>query len=408
MDQTQKLAILEKLISFKSVNDHEKQVAQYLQSLLTQAGIDSQLVPVAGDRANLVAEIGSGKPVLAITGHMDVVDVELDNWHTDPFKLTAKGDKLYGRGATDMKAGLAALVIALIELKESATPINGTIRLLATAGEEVGQQGAQVLFEQGYMKDVDTLLVAEPSGYMAPYASKGELDIHLNSVGKAAHSSMPQFGNNAVEHLINVLQQIEQKVQPLMAAAHNEVLGDTVFNIDVIHGGSQDNAIPGSAYAVLNIRTIPELANQEILTAIKTVIADYNQATTGQISMDVNMDIIPILGNPDAKIIKLIQQVAVPFEKKYYQEAMDSADLAQKKQASQLMNLEFATDKIIPVGISGGTDASKLLFDHPTGANYVMFGPGNDNPHQDNEYVSQTMYLQFVEIYKQLFTKFFG
>ncbi|UQS81486.1 ArgE/DapE family deacylase [Bombilactobacillus folatiphilus] len=406
MNQTQKMAILEKLISFKSVNDHEKQVAKYLQELLKDADIDSTLVPVEGDRANLVAEIGSGKPILGITGHMDVVDVELDNWQTDPFRLTAKGDKLYGRGSTDMKAGLAAMVIAMIELKQNQTPFNGTIRLMATAGEEVGQQGAKVLFDQGYMQDVDTLLVGEPSGYLAPYASKGELDIHINSVGKAAHSSMPQFGNNAVEHLIDVLNQIKQAVNDLMADVHNDVLGDTVFNIDVIHGGSQDNAIPGSANAVLNIRTIPELTNQKILETIQSVIDQYNASTTGQISMDVNMDIIPIVGKADAQIIKLVQQVAAPYAKDYYTNTLSAADLEQKKKQSSMIGVEFAPDQIMAVGIAGGTDASRLLFDKPTGANYVMFGPGNDNPHQDNEYVSQTMFLQFIEIYKELFTEF--
>lgn len=80
---------------------------------------------------------------------MDVVEVDKENWATDPFKLVEKDDMFYGRGVTDMKAGLAALVIAMIELKEAGTQLNGTIKLLATGGEEVGQPGAEKLTEQG-------------------------------------------------------------------------------------------------------------------------------------------------------------------------------------------------------------------------------------------------------------------
>ncbi|UQS83691.1 ArgE/DapE family deacylase [Bombilactobacillus thymidiniphilus] len=408
MKNSQKLEILQKLISIPSVNDHEKQVAEYLQSLLQTVGINSEILPLDGDRANLVAEIGSGKPVLAVTGHMDVVDVERENWQTDPFELTQKGDRLYGRGSTDMKAGLAALVITLMELKEQQVPLNGTVRLLATAGEEVGQQGAQKLFEAGYMNDVDTLLVAEPSGFRVPYASKGELDLHIKSRGKAAHSSMPKLGNNAVEHLINVLNNIKESMQQAIDDATNEVLGDTVFNIDTFHGGSQDNAIPGFAEAVLNIRTIPELDNQKILAIIQQQIDQYNQSTNGEISMEIGMDIVPIVGKKDSKIIKLIQQIAQPYLKQYSKDQHYTAENLQKlQQMASLSGMEFSKDQLLTMGVSGGTDASKLLIDKPTGANYVMFGPGNDNPHQDNEYVSLEMYQDFIEIYQKLIIAFF-
>lgn len=404
MNEEDKIAILSKLISYKSVNDHEKQVALYLQSLLHENGIESKLVPVSGDRANLVAEIGTGKPVLAISGHMDVVDVQEKNWNTDPFQLTEQGDKLYGRGTTDMKAGLAAIVIALIELKQSKTPINGTIRFMATAGEEVGQEGAEVLQKEGYMKDVDSLLIAEPSGFIAVYASKGELDIDIKSIGKAAHSSMPALGNNAVEHLLNVLNDIQKQLKNLMDEAENEVLGKTVFNIDVIKGGTQPNAIPGSAEAVLNIRTIPELPNQKILDIIQNTIDQYNAHTTGQIALECGMNIVPILGNKDARLLKLVQKIGQPYLQK---QNYTAEQIKQFEQQAKLSGIPFSADEILAVGVSGGTDASKFFIDQPTNCNYVVFGPGNGNSHQDNEFVSKAMYLEFIEIFKKVIVEFF-
>ena len=98
-------------------------------------GISSRLLEYSTTRADLFAEIGTGHPILAICGHMDVVSPgELDQWHTDPFKLTNKDGKLYGRGATDMKSGLAALVIAMINIHEHHLIKHGSIRLLATFG----------------------------------------------------------------------------------------------------------------------------------------------------------------------------------------------------------------------------------------------------------------------------------
>jgi Acetylornithine deacetylase/Succinyl-diaminopimelate desuccinylase and related deacylases len=102
----EKVQILADLVAIKSVNDHELQVAKYLQLLFAKYGITAKLLPLAANRADLVAEIGSGAPVLGVSGHMDVVTAgELTQWHSDPFTLKERDGHLYGRGATDMNRG---------------------------------------------------------------------------------------------------------------------------------------------------------------------------------------------------------------------------------------------------------------------------------------------------------------
>ncbi len=109
------LKILADVIKIPSVNDHELTVAKYLQALLAKYDISAKIYPITGDRANLVAEIGHGQPVLAVSGHMDVVAAgDLAAWDTNPFTLVEKSGQLFGRGVTDMKAGLVALVAAMI------------------------------------------------------------------------------------------------------------------------------------------------------------------------------------------------------------------------------------------------------------------------------------------------------
>lgn len=123
MDKKEKVDLLQKMIEVKSVNGNEKDVADILKKVLDDAGIQNEILPFGDNRANLVATLGEGHPVLAVSGHMDVVEVDKENWDTDPFELVEKDDMFYGRGVTDMKAGLAALVISKVELKEAGTPL---------------------------------------------------------------------------------------------------------------------------------------------------------------------------------------------------------------------------------------------------------------------------------------------
>lgn len=191
----QKVGILSEIVAIPSVNDNELAVAQYLEQWLNRYDIDTHIDYISGQRANLIATIGSGKPVIAVSGHMDVVNEgNHEDWTSPPFELTERNGHLYGRGAADMKSGLAALVIAMIEIKASGQLKHGTIRLLATAGEEMEQAGSAQLYRKGYMDDVDALVIAEPSYPSVVYAHKGSMDIKITSQGRSSHSSTPFMG----------------------------------------------------------------------------------------------------------------------------------------------------------------------------------------------------------------------
>ncbi|SUM34980.1 succinyl-diaminopimelate desuccinylase [Staphylococcus gallinarum] len=137
LTDTEIVNILSDLVRIKSVNDNEIEVCHYLQDLLAAHNIPAQIIKLSETRANLVAEIGEHGPVLAISGHMDVVsEGDISKWHYDPFVMTEVDGKLYGRGTADMKSGLAALVISMIQIQAAGTLNYGKIRLLATAGEE--------------------------------------------------------------------------------------------------------------------------------------------------------------------------------------------------------------------------------------------------------------------------------
>ena len=152
MEKQKQIDILAKLISIKSVNDNESEVADYIESLFApyqDQGVQIDRVQYAPGRDNLVVTIGSGDQILGFSGHEDVVSAgDESDWQTDPFQATIKDGNLYGRGASDMKSGLAALIISMLEMLED-NSVPGKIRLLCTVGEETGEYGAAQLTKEG-------------------------------------------------------------------------------------------------------------------------------------------------------------------------------------------------------------------------------------------------------------------
>lgn len=192
------------------MNNNEAEVADYYAKLLQTHGIDSTKINYQEGRDNLVATIkkGNSKKVLGLSGHMDVVDAgDESQWKFPPYEAVIDDNKLYGRGSTDMKSGLTAMVIAMIELAEEEVSFDGTVKLLATVGEEIGELGAQQLTEAGYADDLTGLLIGEPTKYNLMYAHMGSINYSVISRGKEAHSSMPEQGFNAINHLMNSLRE---------------------------------------------------------------------------------------------------------------------------------------------------------------------------------------------------------
>nr|WFO00603.1 M20/M25/M40 family metallo-hydrolase [Staphylococcus aureus] len=214
--EKEKIKLLADIVELQTENNNEINVCNYLKDLFDKYDIKSEILKVNEHRANIVAEIGNGSPILALSGHMDVVDAgNQDNWTHPPFQLTEKDGNLYGRGTTDMKGGLMALVISLIELKEQNQLPQGTIRLLATAGEEKEQEGAKLLADKGYLDDVDGLIIAEPTGPGIYYAHKGSMSCKVTAIGKAVHSSVPFIGDNAIDTLLEFYNQFKVKYSEL-------------------------------------------------------------------------------------------------------------------------------------------------------------------------------------------------
>ncbi|HDB4689084.1 TPA: ArgE/DapE family deacylase, partial [Staphylococcus aureus] len=391
----EKIQLLADIIELQTENNNEIEVCHYLKNLFDKYDINSKILKVNEQRANIVAEIGSGSPILALSGHMDVVDAgNQDNWTYPPFQLTEKDGKLYGRGTTDMKGGLMALVITLIELKEQNQLPQGTIRLLATAGEEKEQEGAKLLADKGYLDDVDGLMIAEPTGSGIYYAHKGSMSCKVTATGKAVHSSVPFIGDNAIDTLLEFYNQFKEKYSELkkndtkheldVAPMFKSLIGKEISEEDandasgltavcsIINGGKEFNSVPDEASLEFNVRPVPEYDNDFVESFFQNIINDVN---SNKLSLEIPSNHRPVTSDKNSKLITTIKDVASSY---------------------------IEQGEIFVSALVGATDASSFLGDNKDNVDLAIFGPGNPlMAHQIDEYIEKDMYLKYIDIFKE-------
>ncbi|EOB9086211.1 ArgE/DapE family deacylase [Staphylococcus aureus] len=393
--EKEKIQLLADIVELQTENNNEIDVCNYLTDLFDKYDIKSEILKVNEHRANIVAEIGNGSPILALSGHMDVVDAgNQDNWSYPPFQLTEKDGKLYGRGTTDMKGGLMALVVSLIELKEQNELPHGTIRLLATAGEEKEQEGAKLLADKGYLDDVDSLIIAEPTGSGIYYAHKGSMSCKVTATGKAVHSSVPFIGDNAIDTLLEFYNLFKEKYSELkqqdtkheldVAPMFKSLIGKEISEEDanyasgltavcsIINGGKQFNSVPDEASLEFNVRPVPEYDNDFIESFFQNIINDVD---SNKLSLDIPSNHRPVTSDKNSKLITMIKDVASSYVEQ---------------------------DEIFVSALVGATDASSFLGDNKDNVDLAIFGPGNPlMAHQIDEYIEKDMYLKYIDIFKE-------
>lgn len=375
MNKEKKIKILQDVIQIETVNDNEVAVAEYFKNLLNEYGIDSKLVEYSPTRANLVAEIKGEKPgkVLIFNGHSDVVAAgDPEDWTHPPFAGVIEDGKLYGRGATDMKAGLTALALAMIEIKEQDLLKAGTIRFIITVGEEIGMYGSKQMTEEGYVDDADAIIVGEPkmgNGKIVT-AHKGSVQYEIVSYGRSAHSSMPELGINSIQQIVDFIPVANEKIAEAASKGENEKLGRMLNAFTVIDGGDQINSIPAITKLKGNGRTVPEVDNEMFLDALNASIDEINNQIEGRLELNIMQNNPAVESDFDTDLIQSFRNVA---------------------------NVE-----IEPVGMTGATDASNFGriekdFD------LAIYGPGvMEVAHQVDEYVEIDDYLNFIDLYQKV------
>ena len=258
------IGLSQDLIRIPTLNppgQHYRWICDYLAARLEAAGFTLQFIRALGapgdsetyPRWNLIARIDSGLPgdCVHFNSHHDVVEVG-HGWTRDPFGGALDGDRIYGRGACDMKGGLAASVIAVEAFLASGADWRGSIEISATADEESGGYGGVAyLAQHGHFAHVDHVIIPEPLHKdRICLGHRGVWWAEIETHGRIAHGSMPFLGDSAIRHMGAVLDEIEHRLYPLLARKTTampvvpEGAKQSTLNINSIHGGAADLA-PG-------------------------------------------------------------------------------------------------------------------------------------------------------------------
>jgi len=259
------VALARRLLAFNTVNPpgNEAECVRHLGRLLEDAGFTTRYFDFAERRTSLVASLppGSTKPPICFTGHLDTVPLGAAKWGHDPFGGEVIGDKLYGRGASDMKGAVAAMTVMAQRVAKLPRRAAG-ITLIFTAGEETSCQGARHLADtDGALGVAGALVVGEPTGNAPWIAHKGCVRFAITTRGVTAHASMPERGDNAIHKAAELVTRL--RVLDFGVPSH-PLLGAPTLNIGTIEGGMNINSVPDRARIGVDIRMLPGQTEESI------------------------------------------------------------------------------------------------------------------------------------------------
>ena len=311
IDERETLDLLVKMLQINTVNPpgNEKVLAELIAKEMASVGIETEVVDLGNNRANVVARIrGTGeKKALLFNGHLDTVPPGDVEWEHGPYSGDIVDGKIYGRGSSDMKGGLAAMIIAAKAIKKSKLELKGDLIFSGTAGEETDSIGAFDFLNKGGLKDVGAIIIGEPSSCGINIAEKGALWLAITTFGKTAHAAFPDSGINAITCMNTLLNEI---LNYKFKYCENELLGHPTMNIATINGGVKTNVVPDKCKVTLDIRTVPGMKHSDIIKEFEGIIAKLQEQVPGfKATIEYLNDRPAVETAIDDPFIKLAQEV---------------------------------------------------------------------------------------------------
>ncbi len=265
-------------------NTGELGMARAVGDFLKKSGAEVWYDEVEPDRPNVIGRFPGfeGKPQILLGPHLDTVGV--GGMTIDPFGGQRIGDKIYGRGASDTKGSLAAMLWALSELgAEKIKELNVGVTLVGFMGEETGQPGSRH-FAKRYGSEYDFALVGEPTGNDLVYRHKGTLWLRITLQGQAAHGSMPELGDSAISKMADLIALLESDFRSDLSNNEyfDELLGYPTINIGIITGGTRTNIVAEECTIEIDFRLTPQLDGEKALQMFNKFLAhhEFNECKT--------------------------------------------------------------------------------------------------------------------------------
>lgn len=350
-----------------SGDDGERALSVHLADRLDAMGADVVIHDVEDGRANVYARFaGASDRVVAIDAHLDTVGVE--HMTRNPFDGAIEHGRVYGRGSVDTKATFGVIMHVLDELRsEKGRPVP-TVDVVGTIAEESGRFAGAVAYadrlrDEG--RSVDQLIVAEPTSCRPVHGHKGGLGLEVSVHGRAAHSSQPHLGENAITAAARIVAALDREHGRLIAVPPQTGVGPATLAVTTITGGRGLNVIPDLCELFVDRRVIPE----EDLDSTRDRLIETIRSAAAPLNIDVG-----VIGGrgfpafyqaPDSPLVELLASLAEsgPETATYGSNALMYADIARE---------------------------------------IVVFGPGSiDQAHQAEEWVEITELERAASVYRR-------
>ncbi len=370
---------LASLVQINSVNPAyengrgERDISLWIRRFFESRGIEVSEQNVLPDRSNVIARLPGRDSTrrIVLEAHMDTVSCQ--GMTIPPFEPRIEAGKLYGRGACDTKAGLAAMMHAVASLHADKHRPPCDVLLAAVVDEEHAFRGVLRLCEG---LAAEAAIVAEPTQMRAVIASKGVLRWRIVVRGRAAHSSKPHLGVNAINHMARVVLAIEADHQRLAASEH-PLLGPATSNVGLIRGGVQINFVPDECIIEIDRRLLPGERAEAVLSHYRGLLDELART---------HDDLEAVMEPP----MLVDEALETP---------VDSPSVRLASAILDEMNLDGT-----PCGVPFGSDASKLS---RHGIPSLIIGPGSiDRAHAAVEYVELDQVEQAFEFYRRFCLNF--
>ena len=255
------LEIFEALMAQDTINPpgNEKRGALCLKEIFDREGIPCEVQDLGDNRANFIASCGEGDKILEYSGHLDVVPC-VGDWQHTAIGTTEEGDLIYGRGACDMKGGVAAMCSAAISMLRDKTPLNGQIRLTFVADEEDANLGMHAFLDSH--KAATYTILGEPTDLHVAIAHRGVGRYYIDLLGHACHAALRSTEETAVAKAARAVMAIEDLNKQLESMTH-DVLPSPSIVVTMVQGYEKDNVVPGKVRLLVDFRVLPGMTEPQ-------------------------------------------------------------------------------------------------------------------------------------------------
>jgi succinyl-diaminopimelate desuccinylase len=380
IDREGLVRLTRELVQFPSVYAPDKDrseagAAEWVAQTMRGFGWPVEIDHVAPGRPNVIATVEGGLPgpTLLFEGHTDVVtEGAPEQWSFPPFIGDVVDGNIRGRGAADMKSGLAAMIFAVAALARTG-PFPGRVVVAALVDEEGLMIGVKHFVASGRARGIDAAIVCEPEGGEVCAVQKGALRLRVDAQGKMAHGAMPDKGRNPTPALHDIVSFAASEQRRLQEAfGHHPLLGAVWVTPTVFLAGDpmQLNVIPATAWAAFDVRTVPGVDHGELVARLEEEAARVSSAHGVTVTVTVVDDRPPTETQRDSPVVRAVVEAH-----------------------------EEVTGATPPFGgVPGTTDGTILARDG--GLPVVVYGPGGKwIAHQADEYVAVDDLVTCAEVY---------